>query len=115
MPTLKELQDKVVKFRDDRDWKQFHHPKDCAISLALEANEYLELFQWKNGEDLAKHIKENKEMFEDELSDVLYWILLIAHDLDIDIKEAFEKKLSKTGKKYPVDKARGNYVKHNEL
>jgi len=115
MPTLKKLQDDILKFREDRDWKQFHNPKDVALSLVLEATEYLELFQWKNGEELKKYIEENKEMFEDELADVLYYVLLASHDLGIDIREACEKKLIKTGKKYPIEKSRGNHVKHDKL
>lgn len=113
MASIEELQKKIIKFRDDRDWKQFHTPKDSALSLSLEASEYLELFQWRNGDDLEKYIADNKEMFGDELSDILYWVLLISHDLNIDINEAFEKKLIKTGKKYPINQVKGKASKYN--
>lgn len=115
MSDIKELTKKIIEFRKKRDWKQFHNPKDTAISLALEANEYLELFQWKNGKDLDKHIQKNKKIFEDELADVMYWILLISHDMGIDIKKACDKKLIKTRKKYPVNKAKGNALKYYNL
>lgn len=115
MSDIKELKNKIIKFVEDRDWQQFNNSKDTAISLTLEANEYLELFQWKNGKDLDKYIKENKEMFEDELADVLYWVLLASHNLDIDIEKAFNNKLKKNIGKYPVDKAKGIYLKYKNL
>lgn len=115
MNNLKELTEKIVAFRDARDWKQFHNPKDCAISLALEASEVLEHFQWKNKEEIAAYVKESKEDIADELADVLYWVILMSHDLDIDILDASEKKLNKSGLKYPVEKAKGVHTKYNKL
>jgi len=112
MAAFSELQRKVVKFRDDRDWAQFHDPKDVAISLSLEANELLELFQWRNGPDAAK---ERRAEIGDELADVFYWTLLMAHDLDIDLERALSAKLEKNAKKYPVEKARGSAKKYTEL
>lgn len=113
--SLKDLQDKIVAFRDERDWKQFHNPKDLAISLALEAAEVLEHFQWKNPEEMLKHVRENKETVAEELADVLYWILLMANDLDIDVLDASYKKLAKNADKYPVEKARGKHTKYDKL
>ena len=115
MPDIKDLTDKIVQFRDDRDWKQFHNPKDLAVSLLLEAAEVLEHFQWKSAEEMKLHIKENKEDVADELADTLYWILLMSNDLDIDIKESLERKLKKNENKYPVDKSKGNHLKYNQL
>jgi len=112
---LKTLQKKVIAFRDDRDWKQFHNPKDVAISLVLEASEFLEHFQWKNNEEVSKHVKNKKNDISDELADVLYWVLLLAHDLDIDLPVALEKKLAKNNAKYPVDKSKGSHKKYTEL
>ncbi len=113
--TIGDLQKAILKFRDERDWKQFHNPKDCAISLQLEASEVLEHFQWKNPEEIETHIKTNKEDIGEELADVLYWVLLLSHDLNIDIVKASQKKLKKNGLKYPVAKAKGSHKKYSEL
>lgn len=105
----------IVAFRDERDWKQFHNPKDLAISLMLEAGEVLEHFQWKNAEEMAAHVEAHKEDVADELSDTLYWILLMANDLNIDLVAALEKKMEKNRAKYPTDKAKGSHKKYTEL
>ena len=115
MTNLDDLQKKIIAFRDERDWKQFHTPKDMAISLALEAAEVLEHFQWKNEAEIAEYLKTNKEDIGDELADVLWWVLLMSHDLGIDILEASERKIEKTAKKHPVEKAKGRHTKHTEL
>jgi len=115
MSDLKALQQKIVEFRDQRNWKQFHNPKDLAISLSLEASEVLEHFQWKSPEEMSKHLDENRSDVAEELADVLYWVLLMAHDLDIDITEASRQKLEKNNRKYPVDKSKGNHKKYTEL
>ncbi|HCC83818.1 TPA: nucleotide pyrophosphohydrolase [Candidatus Uhrbacteria bacterium] len=109
------LTDQVVKFRDARNWAQFHNPKDCAISLQLEATEVLEHFQWRNGEALTEYLITHQSDVADELADVLYWVLLMSHDLGIDIGQAFERKLVKNGEKYPVEKSKGSAVKYTEL
>lgn len=115
MSDFKKLIDKIIAFRDARDWKQFHNPKDCSISLALEAAEVLEHFQWKNPEEINKHIQENKNDIGEELIDVLYWVLLLSHDMNIDLEKAFEKKMEKNERKYPVEKAKGKHTKYTEL
>ncbi|MGC9602524.1 MAG: nucleotide pyrophosphohydrolase [Minisyncoccia bacterium] len=115
MADLQDLIKLVREFRDARDWKQFHNPKDSAISLTLEATEVLEHFQWKNKEEMEKYIKSNKADIAEELADVLYWVFLMGNDLDIDLSEAFIKKLKKNGEKYPIDKAKGNHTKYNKL
>jgi NTP pyrophosphatase (non-canonical NTP hydrolase) len=109
---LNKLREMVVEFRDIRDWKQFHNPKDMAISLALEAAEVMEHFQWKNTDEFKNHLEKNREDFEDEIADVLYWVLLMANDLEIDLGEAFMRKLKKNGEKYPVEKAKGRRDKY---
>ncbi|HUO56526.1 MAG TPA: nucleotide pyrophosphohydrolase [Candidatus Paceibacterota bacterium] len=113
--TLKDLQDKVIKFRDARDWKQFHNPKDSSIALALEAAEVMEHFLWKNPKEMEERVKARHEDIADELADVLYWVLLMCNDLDIDISEAFLRKLEKNDKKYPVSKSKGKHTKYTEL
>ena len=111
---LNDLQNLVVKFRDARDWKQFHNPKDTSLSLVLEAAELMEHFQWKNAEEIEAYLKTNKVDVAEELADVLYWVLLIGHDLEIDIADAFKKKLKKNDEKYPVEKAKGKHSKYTE-
>lgn len=115
MSDLHELTEEILKFRNERDWEQFHTPKDLALSLVLEASEVLEHFQWKNGDELKKYLQENKSKLGEELSDVLYWVLLLSHDLGIDIKSEFKKKMELNAKKYPVEMARGKKEKYTEL
>jgi len=115
MANLEELTQKIIEFRDKRDWKQFNNPKDIALSLVLEAAEVLELFQWKNKEEVEKYAKENKDEIGEELADVLYWILLMSYDLGIDIRVALEKKINKNEEKYPVEKVKGKHTKYNKL
>ncbi len=115
MVNMENLIKKILKFRDDRDWKQFHNPKDCAISLSLEAAEVLEHFQWKNKEEIEEYLKTHKEHIGEELADVLYWVLLMSNDLGIDIIKASEKKLKKNGLNYPISKSKGKHTKYNLL
>jgi len=113
---IKELQKLIVKFRDARDWKQFHNPKDLALSLTLEAAEVLEHFQWKSKEEISA-LPKTKEFadLKEEVVDILYWILLISHDLNIDLEKEFSAKMKKNEEKYPVEKARGSHKKYTEL
>jgi dCTP diphosphatase len=115
MADIEKLTKLVTKFRDVRDWKQFHNPKDSAISLALEAAEVLEHFQWKNKEEMDKYVKSNKAEIGEELADVLYWVFLMGSDLKIDLSKAFIEKMKKNGTKYPIKKAKGNHKKYTEL
>ena len=106
MSDIQKLTELVIAFRDARDWKQFHNPKDCALSLSLEAAEVLEHFQWKNGEEVSEYIMTHKGDIGEELADVMNWVLILAHDLDIDIIDACERKNMKNIAKYPVEKAK---------
>lgn len=115
MKSLSDLQQSVISFRDARDWKQFHKPKDLALSLVLESAEFMEHFQWKNEEEIQLHLKNRKEDVSDELADVLYWVLLIANDLDIDIEKSLISKIKKNNDKYPIEKAKGKHTKYTEL
>lgn len=115
MKNIDDFTKKIIAFRDARDWKQFHNPKDVALSLVLEATEVLEHFQWKNNDEIKKYIVEKKEEIGEELADVLYWVLLMSHDLNIDILEALEKKIRKNGDKYSIKKAKGKHTKYNKL
>lgn len=115
MENINDLTKIIIAFRDARDWKQFHNPKDVALSLVLEATEVMEHFQWKSKEEINEYVKKNKREIEKELADVLYWVLLMSHDLDIDIEKALLLKMKENNKKYPVKKAKGRHTKYNKL
>jgi len=115
MSDFQELIQQIIEFRSRRDWKQFHTPKDLAISLALETSEVLEYFQWKSEGQIKETIKSKKEELGDELADVLYYLLLLSFEFDIDLKQAFIRKMKKNANKYPVEKAKGKNLKYNEL
>ncbi|MFD1472088.1 nucleotide pyrophosphohydrolase [Companilactobacillus mishanensis] len=104
--------EKINKFRDDRNWRQFHNEKDLAISISLEASELLELFQWKQSKEV---VEKKPEQLKEELADVLIYSYMMADNLNLDIDEIIESKLEKNNKKYPVDKSFGNNLKYNQL
>ena len=104
--------DMVLKFRDDRNWRQFHNPKDLAISVSLEASELLEIFQW-SADDL---VCENKrEKIKEELADVLNYCILMADACGLDLDEIIQAKVKRNSEKYPVELAFGNKAKYTEL
>lgn len=100
---------RVVKFRDDRAWRQFHTPKDLAISMTLEAGELLELFQWSGSDLECLH---NREKLKEELADVLSYCILMADVCGFDLDEIMNEKVTKNEAKYPADKARGRADKY---
>ena len=109
MNELKDLQKKLIDFRDKRDWKQFHNAKDLALALSIEAAELNELFLWIKSEEA------NVEKIKDELADVFGYALLLAEKYNFDIVEIVNNKITKNNEKYPVDKAKGNAKKYTEL
>ena len=115
MADLNELTAAVLRFRDERDWKQFHNPKDLALSLVLEAGEVMEIFQWKDPQGVAEAARLRKGDVADELADVLCYTLLMAHELGIDLGAALPAKLRKNAQKYPVEAFRGSSRKYDEL
>jgi NTP pyrophosphatase (non-canonical NTP hydrolase) len=115
MHTIKDLTNKIIAFRDARNWKQFHTPKDLSISLVLEAGEVMEHFQWKTKEEVEEHIRTHKEDISDELADVFSYLLIMCNELDINISDALESKLKKSAQNYPVEKSRGKSTKYTEL
>ena len=115
MSDIEKIIAKIEKFREERDWGQFQNPKDLAISLALEAAEGLEHFQWKTNVEIGEYVKSNKDEIGEELADVLYWVLILSHDLNINIIDAFDRKMIKNRKKYPVAKFKGKHTKYNKL
>ena len=114
---MRELQRRVTAFRDARDWRQFHAPKDLAISIALEAAELLEHFQWKDEAAVAAHLarRRAREALTAEMADVLLLLLSLADVLGVDLKGAALRKLRANARKYPVARARGRAVKYHAL
>ncbi|GAA6395681.1 nucleotide pyrophosphohydrolase [Solibaculum mannosilyticum] len=108
----KETVNEINRFRDERNWRQFHNPKDLAISISLEASELLELFQWKTNEEV---VEAKADALKEELADVLIYCSMLADDLGLDMDTIVMEKLKKNAVKYPVEKSRDNKRKYNEL
>src|SRR5688500_11907875 len=109
MNDLESIINKLLEFRNERDWEQFHNPKDLAIAISIESSELLEQFLWKGVNDA------NKEKVKEELADILAYSFLLAHKYDLDIKEIILKKIEMNKLKYPIEKAKGSSKKYNEL
>lgn len=107
-----EIIDQILKFRDDRDWKQFHNPKDLAISISLEAAELLEIFQW-SAEDVT--CSDKIEKIKEELADVVNYCVLMADACGLELDEIVLEKIKKNEDKYPIKKAKGSKEKYNNL
>jgi NTP pyrophosphatase (non-canonical NTP hydrolase) len=114
--TIKECKDLVEIFCEERDWSQFHNPKDLAIGISTEANELLDLFRFKSGEQMEEMMKnpDKRKKIEEELADTFFFILRFAQMNDLDLAEALKNKLKANGEKYPVDRARGSNLKYDE-
>ncbi|HIR63580.1 MAG TPA: nucleotide pyrophosphohydrolase [Candidatus Coprenecus avistercoris] len=106
---IQEITDKIVQFTAERDWDQFHNGKDLALALSIEAAELNELYLWKKAEDV------DIEKVKEELADILNYAFLIADKYNFDVKQIILDKLERNALKYPVDKAKGNAKKYNEL
>jgi len=115
MSDIKRITNKIKKFRDERDWLQFHNHKDMALSLTLEAAEVLEHFQWKSADEVKVYAKTHKDQIGEELADVAAYLFELSDNLGIDLAKAIEKKLKKNTIKYPVHKAKGKHTKYNKL
>jgi NTP pyrophosphatase (non-canonical NTP hydrolase) len=111
---LNELIESIKEFCEQRDWDQYHNPKDLAIGISTEAAELLDLFRFKNGDEIEQTLANKREHIEDELADVLFFVLRFAQMNQIDLKEALEHKMAKNAAKYPIDKVKGNNKKYNE-
>jgi len=112
------LKDLLKDFRDRRDWKQFHDPKNLAEAISIEAGELQELFLWKDKDDIIEKIKndpEFKERVGEELADVINYCLNFATATDLDVATIVKDKIEKSDKKYPVEKAKGNATKYTNL
>jgi NTP pyrophosphatase (non-canonical NTP hydrolase) len=106
---MDELLQALLKFRNERDWAQFHNAKDLALALNVEAGELLELYLWKDAQQA------NPEKVKEELADVFAYALLLADNYGFDVKEIVLEKIQKNAAKYPVDKAKGTAKKYDEL
>ena len=109
MATIEELTETIVKFRDERDWAQFHNAKDLSLALSIEAAELNQLFLWKSPEEA------NVEKIKEELADVIVYCQDMLDKLELDVDEIVNSKMDKNEAKYPVEKAKGNAKKYDEL
>lgn len=115
MSEIRQIIEKIKKFRDERDWMQFHDPKNMAVSLILEASELLEHFQWKTIEEVEKYARQNKDEIKDEIADISLYLFELADNIGVDLIDAMNQKLKKNEEKYPVEKAKGKHAKYNKL
>jgi NTP pyrophosphatase (non-canonical NTP hydrolase) len=114
---INSIKEKIKQFIRERDWEQYHHPKELAISLSLEAAELLELFQWKEKQSLEE-LKKDKDLMQklkEELADIMIYAIDVANYIGIDVSDAILEKLKKNAEKYPVEKAKGSNKKYSEL
>lgn len=115
---IQALKDLLIKFRDKRDWAQFHDPKNIAEAISIESGELQELFLWKDKEDVVEKIKNDKNFKKrvgEELADIIIFTLNFANATNLDVSEIVIDKIKKADKKYPADKARGVSTKYTKL
>ncbi|MFH1459445.1 MAG: nucleotide pyrophosphohydrolase [Candidatus Omnitrophota bacterium] len=115
MSEVKAIIERIKKFRDERDWMQFHDPKNMAVSIILEASELLEHFQWKTIQEVEEYAKNNQDKIQDEIADIALYLFELSDNLGINLIDAMDKKLLKNAKKYPAEKAKGKHTKYNKL
>lgn len=114
MNDLEHLTEKIRRFRDARDWAQFHNPKDMAIALSLEAGELLEHFLWKAPDEVEARVESHREEITDEVADIAIYLFELADNLGIDLATAIEQKIEKNDAKYPAEQVRGSSKKYTE-
>lgn len=112
--SLEEITEKIRRFRDERDWAQFHNPKDMAMALSIEASELMEHFLWKTPDEVVARLIEKRGEIEEEVADVAIYLVELADILGIDLFAAMERKMEKNAAKYPADRVRGSSLKYNE-
>ena len=113
--TIKDLKNIAKQLVDDRDWNQFHTPKDLSMNLSVEANELLEKFLWITSKDSFDEIDKNRQEIEDEVGDVLFSIFRFCSVANIDATAAFLQKIEKIKQKYPIEKSKGRHDKYTKL
>lgn len=109
MSEINQIIDEILKFRNERDWEQFHNAKDLALAINVESGELLELFLWKNAEEA------DKEKVKEEIADIMIYALLLSEKYGFDVKEMIYEKIKSNSEKYPVEKVKGSAKKYNEL
>jgi NTP pyrophosphatase (non-canonical NTP hydrolase) len=109
MKEIEEIIQALLKFRDERDWEQFHNPKDLALAINIEAGELLELFLWKSANEA------NQDKIREELADVFAFAFMLAEKYNFDVKEIVLEKIKRNAEKYPIEKVKGSAKKYNEL
>jgi NTP pyrophosphatase (non-canonical NTP hydrolase) len=109
MSEIKKITEKLIAFRDERDWAQFHNPKDLAIALNIETSELLEIFLWK------EHENADKEKVKEELADVFAYAFLLAEKYELNVENIVLSKIEQNASKYPIEKAKGTSKKYNDL
>jgi len=113
--TIHDLKAKILEFTQERDWAQFHTPKNLSMSIAIEAAELMEKFQFLTSEESKEIVKTNREEIQEELADVLTYVVSFANACNIDLAAAFEDKMHKNSKKYPAELCKGSYGKYTKL
>lgn len=111
---IQEIKETIKEYCEERDWNQFHNAKDLAIGLSIETSEILEHFRFKSNEEIEEMFNnlEKKEEIGDEMADVLFFLVRLAQKYDVDLAEAFDRKLEKSRKKYPIEKCKGKNDKY---
>ena len=115
LTTIEVLTAEICKFRDDRNWLQFHNPKELAIAITAEAGELLQHFVWQNPEQSAQRVDERRIEIESEIADVAILLFELAENCKMDLAAAIRKKLASNAQRYPVEKSKGSNKKYNEL
>ena len=112
---IKQLQQTLTEFAQQRDWEQFHTPKNLAMALSGEVGELLEIFQWLTPEQSQQLSPEKKQHAREEIADVMMYLLRLADKSDIDVMQACQEKIQQNAAKYPISKCYGSAKKYNEL
>lgn len=115
MSSIENITQKIITFRDARDWKQFHGPKEMATAISVEASELLQHFVWKDAPQSEQRCVDHKNEISSEMADIAILLFEMAHNCEVDLDSAIESKLEKNELRYPVDKSKGNNKKYNEL
>ncbi len=113
--TIEELKKIAETFIEERDWKQYHSPKNLSMNLSIEASELMEKFLWLTTQESMLEIDKNKQEISDELADVLWSVLCFSNATGIDLSQALKEKIAQTALKYPIDKSKGKREKHTKL
>ena len=113
--TIQDLKIIAQKFRDERDWQQFHTPKDLSMYIAIEAAELMEKFVWLSTQDSLLEIEKNSQEIKDEMADVFICLVHFCNTANIDMSSAFEKKLKEIAAKYPIEKSKGKSTKYDKF